>query len=149
MTAEILEQYRDLKREIQMLENSIKRLTEQAFHPVSDSVSGSMLEYPYIKRVVKITGMDEMAMERLERRKVRLMERREKARQEAEAIEEWVETIPDSHMRQIISMRFVEGYQWRRVAHCLGGGNTEDGVRMAFARFMDKSESCSVCSVLP
>lgn len=48
----------------------------------------------------------------------------------------WISEIDDSMMRQIITLRCVNGLNWRQVAFSIGGGNTEDGVRKAFARFV-------------
>lgn len=51
----------------------------------------------------------------------------------------YIAGIDDSLMRQIISLRFINGLSWRQVAFHVGGGNTEDGVRIALARFLAKS----------
>lgn len=51
----------------------------------------------------------------------------------------YIASIPDSFMRQIISLRFVNGLTWRQVAQNIGGDNTEDGVRKAVNRFLSKS----------
>lgn len=134
MTAEKLEQYRELKKEIRMLEDSIKRLTAQTFAPVSDVVRGSMPEYPYIKCVVKITGMDQQTMGRLDRRKIKLAERLEKAHRDVEEIEAWVETIQDSHIRQLVQYRYLEGKSWASVANRIGYKG-ESGARMALERY--------------
>ena len=50
----------------------------------------------------------------------------------------FINSIHDSHMRRIITLRYVDGLSWNRVADEIGGGNTEDGVRMSFNRFMEK-----------
>lgn len=47
----------------------------------------------------------------------------------------YVNGIDDSLMRQIITLRHVNGFSWRQVAMHIGGGNTEDGVRMRHKRF--------------
>lgn len=138
MTAERLEQYRKLKKEIRMLEDSIKRLTAQTFAPVSDAVRGSMPEYPYITRVVKITGMDQQVIDRLDRRKVRLAERRDKDRREVEEIEAWVDTIQDSVVRQIVQLRYIQGASWVYTSKKLGYKG-ESGARMALERYFKQS----------
>lgn len=50
-------------------------------------------------------------------------------------IEEFICSIEDSHIRRIISMRYIENLTWAQVADKMGGGNTEDSVRKAFTRF--------------
>lgn len=44
--------------------------------------------------------------------------------------------IPDSLTRMIVFYRCVSLMSWRRVAYEVGGGNTENGVRMIYNRFM-------------
>ena len=51
-------------------------------------------------------------------------------------VEAFVSTIEDSQMRRIIRFRFFERMPWKYVAIKIGGGNTEDGVKKAFQRFM-------------
>ena len=35
-------------------------------------------------------------------------------------------------------LRIVDNLSWNKVADRIGGGNTEDSVRMSFNRFMEK-----------
>ena len=49
----------------------------------------------------------------------------------------YIASVDDSLIRQILSLRFVNGFSWRQVAMSIGGGNTEDGVRMACNRFLE------------
>ena len=53
-------------------------------------------------------------------------------------VEEFIASIDDSRMRRIINLRFIENLSWNKVADHIGGGNTEDSIRMAFNRFMEK-----------
>lgn len=53
-------------------------------------------------------------------------------------VEQFLTTITDSRMRRIINLRFIDGLSWNSVADKIGGGNTEDSIRMAFNRFMEK-----------
>lgn len=51
-------------------------------------------------------------------------------------IEKFIRTIQDSHIRNIVRLRVVEGKTWNEVADVVGGGNTEDSVKKAFHRFL-------------
>ncbi len=51
----------------------------------------------------------------------------------------FIEDIPDSQIRQIFTLRYVEGLSWGQVANQIGGGNTEDGVRMTHNRYLIKN----------
>lgn len=52
----------------------------------------------------------------------------------------FVAGVDDSLIRQIITMRHVDMMKWRDIAQKIGGGNSEDGLRMAYTRFMEKAE---------
>lgn len=51
----------------------------------------------------------------------------------------YIAAVDDSFMRQILTLRFVDGMSWRKVAKSVGGNNTEDGVRMAVNRFLSEN----------
>ena len=53
-------------------------------------------------------------------------------------VEEFIASVKDSHMRRIINLRVVDGLPWNKVADRIGGENTDDSVRKAFDRFMEK-----------
>jgi len=55
---------------------------------------------------------------------------------ERSRLERYIAGIDDSLLRQIFTYRFVNGLPWRQVAACIGGGNTEDGCRMAVKRYL-------------
>ena len=52
---------------------------------------------------------------------------------------EYTNNIDDSLIRQIISLKYVDGLTWEQVAASIGGGNTADGVRMIHNRFLGKN----------
>lgn len=49
----------------------------------------------------------------------------------------YVAGIDDSMMRQIITLRNLDMLTWKQIAQRIGGGNTEDGLRMAYKRFVE------------
>lgn len=51
------------------------------------------------------------------------------------AVTAYIGSVPDSLVRQILTLRFVDRYSWTAVAHRIGGGNTEESVKKAFYRF--------------
>ena len=50
----------------------------------------------------------------------------------------YIATVDDSLMREILTLRFVEGLSWEDVAYNIGGKNTPDSVRMLWNRFLRK-----------
>lgn len=49
----------------------------------------------------------------------------------------WINTLDDSYARLIVQYRCVDLMSWRDIAMKIGGGNTEDSVRMTFNRLFD------------
>ena len=49
-------------------------------------------------------------------------------------IEEFIKSLSDSYLRQIVTLRVIKGLTWLEVAEKVGGGNTEDSVRMMYNR---------------
>lgn len=50
----------------------------------------------------------------------------------------FISRVENSQMRQILTLRYVNGLTWRRIAMEIGGGNTEDSVRKMNDRFLEK-----------
>lgn len=124
MTRQRLEQYRALEREIRMLD---ERLSSAAL--VSDSVRGSYAEPPYTEHTITITGVDQAAVHRLGRRRIR-------ARMERRKIERFIDSIEDSLTRTILEERYIQGRSWTQVAMVAGGANTGESVRKIARRFL-------------
>ena len=56
-------------------------------------------------------------------------------------IEVFISEIEDSHMRNIVRLRVVDGKTWNEVADVIGGGNTDLSVKQAFHRFCQENLS--------
>lgn len=144
MTREKLEQYSDLQKEIEEVKERIKRTEKEIMQieeegTVKDKVTGGMgglqsfqIEgFPYPRLSQKKTL--------LYSRKATLASLEYEVSETLNQVESFIASIEDSRMRRIITLRYVENLPWFKVADKLGGGNTEDGVRMAFNRFMEKN----------
>lgn len=53
-------------------------------------------------------------------------------------IERYITTIDDSILRQVISYRYISCLDWRQVACCIGGGNSEKNLQMMLKNYLDK-----------
>ena len=58
---------------------------------------------------------------------------------EYDRLTQFIASVEDSWLRQILTCRYVDGLSWVQVAVRLGGGNTADGVRKAHDRFLRSS----------
>lgn len=62
---------------------------------------------------------------------------------EQRRLEKFIGDVGDSEMRQILSFRFINGLPWAQVAANISPYATEDSVRKACYRFLEKS--CPQC----
>ena len=144
MNKEILIQYADLQQEISEMQES-KEKTEKIFKKfldggtVTDMVTGGFGGIQHFK----IEGFPiieyEKARSSLTRKIQRLEEKYTELLGLTSEVEEYIDTIDDSRMRRIITMRIIDKLTWNQVAIKIGGGNTEDSVRMAFNRFFEEN----------
>lgn len=134
ITKQQLRQLRWLKSEIKLLREQIENLE---FAVVTDMVKGSHWEHPYTERSFRLIGIDADEYQRKTAKlKKRLEQRVDELVDLVAEINRYVENIDDSLIRQIITLRHVNGLTWDQVAAHIGGGNTGDGVRMLHDRFL-------------
>lgn len=143
VTKEILTQYADLQKECKEVRGKIEKLERQIEKierdgNVIDKVRGGdgglqsfkIEGFPYPEYSRKKTL--------LYARKATLSELEMELLETLNEVEAFIASVKDSHMRRIISLRIVDGLSWNKVADHIGGGNTEDSIRMSFNRFMEK-----------
>lgn len=143
VTKEILTQYTDLQKECKEVRGKIEKLERQIEKierdgNVIDKVRGGdgglqsfkIEGFPYPEYSRKKTL--------LYARKATLSELEMELLETLNEVEVFIASVKDSHMRRIISLRIVDGLSWNEVADHIGGGNTEDSIRMSFNRFMEK-----------
>ena len=143
ISKEVLIQYSDLQKECKEVREKIEKLEKQIAKieedgAVIDKVRGGdgglqsfkIEGFPYPEYSRKKTL--------LYARKATLSELEMELLETLNEVEMFIASVKDSHMRRIISLRVVDGLSWNKVADCIGGGNTEDSIRMSFNRFMEK-----------
>lgn len=126
MTKHDLKQYRSLKLEINDLERRIAK-----GEVVSDVVTGSSANYPYTQHPINICGVDTKLTKKY-------IQQKKKLTRECLEIEQWMDSVDDSLVRRIIRHRFIDGFSWRQIANRVGGENTEDSVRKAVERYLQR-----------
>lgn len=108
----ILEGYRWANIEVERMEKRRRRLAKQEDQREVDSVRGSMKEYPYIERVVKIEGDRRAVVAEMEYQIDQAIERGLRAKKEAEAI---IDQADDPREREILRSRFIDCLSWEEV----------------------------------
>lgn len=130
MTKEELSQIYYLNKEIRMWQKELERLECQSL------LKGQQLTgMPGISGNGDGTG--ELAVKKADIRCI-IEGRLKEIQLQREKIIEYINSIDDSFMRQIIFYRNVSCMSWRQVAAEIGGNNTEDGIRMLYNRFVKK-----------
>lgn len=143
VSKEILIQYSDLQEEIKEVRQRIEQTERQierieSEKTVCDKVRGGEgglqsfkiegFPYPEYSRKKTLLYSRKATLTSLE---MELLETLNK-------VEEFIASVSDSRIRRIINLRFIENLSWNKVADRIGGGNTEDSIRMAFNRFMER-----------
>lgn len=133
MDKEELKQIRYIKTEIEAIERQIDNLEPLS---ATDKVSGSSNHFPYTQRNFKIEGIDDIEYNK----KIHSLQKKLKCRKGELAdklieMNEFIESIDDSLVRQIITLRYVECKTWTKIATTIGNNNTADSIRMILNRF--------------
>ena len=126
LTIADLKQYSVLESEIHKLSQDIeiiKAKAERSTKPTTIfSRGGISVDYNAELADLKLT---------LEIRKAKTLQLRNR-------MEIFINSVEDSLIRQILSLRYVNNLHWRDVAQHIGGNNTEDSVKQAAHRYFKK-----------
>ena len=147
MDKSILTQYADIKRESYDLQERIDRaqyeldkMTDEDGAPemTSDIVQSGDI----VTGRTRIYGISDLYVRRqsaLRNLKAQYeLKQVELLYQQSEA-ERFIETIPDSRTQSIVRMRVIDRRSWQEIATRMGGGNTADGVRKVFDRYIERT----------
>lgn len=156
VSKEVLSQYSDLQEEIkeirekiEKLENNIARLQKtidriEAGEMVKDKVRGGLggqqnfniegIAFPEYEKTRSNLLMQKLL---LNQRKSTLEILEFDLLEKTNEVEEFIVAIQDSRMRRIVNLRVLENLSWNKVADRIGGGNTEDGIKKAYYRFIE------------
>lgn len=112
MTKRELEQLRSLKKEAEHLQEELKHLPT-----TKDCVSGSMTVFPYIKKSIVIEGIDADAGGEL---KKKLTKKRRQLQRRIEEMEDWLDSVDDSELRDILRLKYRMGQSDYQIGEELG-----------------------------
>ena len=144
VTKQVLNQYNDLVAEIHDLEEKIAKIRKELDKieqqgAVVDTVSGGYGGTQHFR----IEGFPYPEYDKkrhlLKIRETQLVSYQIQQMELVNEIERFLQGVDDAAMRRIIDYRIVRQLPWNRVADLMGGDATEDSVRIAFSRFMEKN----------
>jgi len=117
-----LSQLNFLESEIKQLKKRIEWAENYGNPPIAtDSVKGSSPHFPYTEHTIMITGIDYSkhngAVKKLKK------EYQNKLDELASILEEtfkYIYSLPNSEMRQILTLRYIDKLSWQKVAESMG-----------------------------
>ena len=133
----ILVQYMDIKREITDLEDRICKIQRQIEKIdeegcVKDKVMGG-------EGGLQPFNIEGFPIPEYSRKRTLLMTRKNRLEilendllSTINEVDEFISTISDSQIRQIVRYRVLDELSWRQIAQKIGGGNTEDSTKKIF-----------------
>ena len=132
-----LEQYRKLKSEITQTAKRLEGLKDNAGAGVYafDTVKGSSPVLPYHERIITITGISQRHLGTIRRLEATLENRVNRLQKSIVEIEEFIDTVERSEIRQIIQYRYIQGLSWNATGKRVYGYPCGDRVRMTITRF--------------
>ena len=104
---------------------------------VKDTVRGSLSSFPYTTHSVKIEGV--RPNKRIEKQEARLSARFERLADMLNEIDDFIDSLQDSQLRQIINYHYIKGYNWVKTARMIGGKNSVDAVKKRVYRFFSQN----------
>lgn len=61
-------------------------------------------------------------------------------KQEAAETESFISNVEDYQIRLILELRYIDGFEWNKIADYIGGNNTEYSVKKMCYRYLERSE---------
>lgn len=136
MNKKQLSQIKYIKSEIDIIKNQIYNLEPEM---VTDKVTGSSPYFPYTQRSFKLEGIDIEDYNRKSRRlQNKLMKKKNELLELQEEVNDFINNIDNSLLRQIITLKYMDGMSWQEAASIIGGNNTADSVRKMAERYLKK-----------
>ena len=87
---------------------------------------------------IRLQSMDSEILQEIGQCKQLIEQSMKRSIQEYKKLILYISNIDDSMIRQIIFLRFIQGYTWVQVAAEIGGGNSPDSIRMMMKRYLAK-----------
>lgn len=132
MTVKELSQLYWLNREIELDQKRLAELEIKASSVSSPNLSGMPGGSNHFSSKVERYVADVVDLQMI------IQAKQQQCLHERNRLERYIADIPDSLLRQIFTLRFINGLSWAQVASHIGGNNTEAGVKMMCYRYLDK-----------
>ena len=132
-----LAQYIDIQKEVKELEKKIDKLENT--YVTTDIVEASSVVFPFSKRNLKIENIDYATQKKICSYKDLLKARYNRLLEQKIKVEEFIDKLPTSRLRQIFEYRYMDNNTWIKVAMRIGNGATFESVKKEHNRFLEKN----------
>ena len=121
MTKEELSEYRELQKEIKRLQKRVEKFKNVNYDRLSDTVTGSSIEFPYTQHSIKIEGFDsEKRNNNIKKLTNVLSGQIERSQNKTVEIAEFICSIESVKVRTIFEYRYYDLMTWQQIAFMIG-----------------------------
>lgn len=139
MTKEFLDKIENTNRELESLNKRLAKIENKEHTVVTDSVQGSMRDYPYIKHNCVIEGIEIPKNKKLKKKYEKMIKHKKyKLEKMKIQLEYELNYIEDSDIKDIIRYRYNDGKTWVQIMFLMKY-NSEDKARKKLERFLQKN----------
>lgn len=129
--------YKDLNA-YYLLEGAIRDLDEEILRLEASLVSSPKFDTSGIpKNPTPVNRTEKIYIDLIGSRD-KLFIKREQLKRQKDSVEQYIEQITDFLTQRVFQKRVFEKKRFRDIAKELGGGNTEEGIRQLFNRYLKK-----------
>lgn len=120
MDKERLKKHKKNKDRLKRIDEKIEELCGREVQVVSGKVTGSSKDFPYTEVRTSVLMYEPYENDRINKRIREYQAERLVLLQEVEEVDQYIEGIKDSEVREIFELSFVEGKKQREVADAIG-----------------------------
>lgn len=120
MDKERLKKHKKNKDRLKRIDEKIEELCGREVQVVSGKVTGSSKDFPYTEVRTSVQMYEPYENDRINKRIREYEAERLVLLQEVEEVDQYIEEIKDSEVREIFELSFVEGKKQREVADAIG-----------------------------
>lgn len=132
--------------EYYLLEKAIREIEEEICRLEAALVSSPKFDTSGIPKNPTPQNRTEAKYIEICSKREKLQAKKQEFEQHKANVELYIENIPDLFTRRIFEKHIFQRQKFRQISRELGGGNTEDGVRQAFNRYLkDNPITCHEC----
>lgn len=118
MNKEELSKIAAIQTEIEVIK---RQISEADCSYIADRVRGSSSVFPYVERSFSIKGYDiDSYYTKLNRLQNKLKRKLDELMDERDRVLDYIETVPDSIMRQILILKYINGMTWKQIGAEIG-----------------------------